>query len=274
MKKLFIYIGSLLLLFIPCEGMGQLPDTCHTQCAYKYTYPSRNGWETETIMLQIGNRVSKSFSYSTYRCDSLLGTPGGFDAMSASLTAFFAAGDLTKNPSYTRYIGWYIYKNHPKAKMTVQDNISLDYFYYTEDHIPIDWTLLSDTCSILGYACIKATTVYHGRGWQVWFAPEIPISDGPWKLSGLPGLILRAESNDGLYRFDLEEIIRCNKPMALNSAYRATYRKTTRRKFLRLRHAYEVDAGFYTIASLGDDLGFLQSSPRKLEYDQLECDYH
>ena len=35
-----------------------------------------------------------------------------------------------------------------------------------------------------------ATTHFRGREWKVWFSEEIPLSLGPWKLGGLPGLIL------------------------------------------------------------------------------------
>ena len=37
-----------------------------------------------------------------------------------------------------------------------------------------------------------ATTHFRGRDWKVWFSEEIPLPLGPWKLGGLPGLILAA----------------------------------------------------------------------------------
>ena len=44
-------------------------------------------------------------------------------------------------------------------------------------------------------------TEFKGRKWTVWYSAEIPISDGPWKINGLPGLILDAVDSDSLYHF-------------------------------------------------------------------------
>lgn len=62
----------------------------------------------------------------------------------------------------------------------------------------IDWNLTNETKEINGYICYKATYTYmqkwKGREfpWSViaWYCPEIPISIGPVRYSGLPGLIL------------------------------------------------------------------------------------
>ena len=42
-----------------------------------------------------------------------------------------------------------------------------------------------------------------GRQWTVWYAPGIPIGIGPWKLNGLPGLIVRADDADGTHHMEL-----------------------------------------------------------------------
>lgn len=57
--------------------------------------------------------------------------------------------------------------------------------------------IADSTKNILGYDCVMATAHYHGRDWTAWFTPDIPLPEGPWKLTGLPGLILEAsESTD------------------------------------------------------------------------------
>ncbi|GAB4401778.1 MAG: hypothetical protein OHK0053_24980 [Microscillaceae bacterium] len=65
-----------------------------------------------------------------------------------------------------------------------------------KDPLPdFGWTITSKVRQIGGYDCVKAVSqTFRGRVYEAWFTYLIPISSGPWKLSGLPGLIL--EAND------------------------------------------------------------------------------
>jgi GLPGLI family protein len=65
--------------------------------------------------------------------------------------------------------------------------------YLVEESTPvIDWAISKDTANFSGVHCQKATAHFKGRNWIAWFAPEIPFQSGPWKLNGLPGLIIEA----------------------------------------------------------------------------------
>ena len=68
-------------------------------------------------------------------------------------------------------------------------------FYYEEDIPQIDWQLVSGDTTLLGYQCKKATCKFRGRDWTVYYTMDIPISEGPWKLCGLPGLVLYARES-------------------------------------------------------------------------------
>ncbi|WP_378186011.1 GLPGLI family protein [Aquimarina sp. W85] len=74
--------------------------------------------------------------------------------------------------------------------------------YVIKDSIEIiPWKLHSDTKKIGEYNCQKATTQFRGRNYTAWFTTEIPVSHGPWKLRGLPGLIIEAYNESGKYEF-------------------------------------------------------------------------
>ena len=64
--------------------------------------------------------------------------------------------------------------------------------YVKEDATKFVWKIVSETKKTGSFVCKKATTTFRGRNYIAWYAPNIPVSFGPWKLNGLPGLILEA----------------------------------------------------------------------------------
>lgn len=79
--------------------------------------------------------------------------------------------------------------------------VGIEAFQYKQKNI-YHWVLGSETKVILGYTCLQATTELHGRTFTAWYTEDIPIMSGPHKFSGLPGLILKVESTDKLFRFE------------------------------------------------------------------------
>lgn len=55
----------------------------------------------------------------------------------------------------------------------------------------IQWNISAETTEIEQHLCKKATAHFAGREWVAWFSEQIPISNGPYKFGGLPGLILK-----------------------------------------------------------------------------------
>jgi GLPGLI family protein len=77
--------------------------------------------------------------------------------------------------------------------------------YLIEDALPvIDWKVSSDTASFGGMHCQKATTHFKGRDYTAWFCADMPFHAGPWKLNGLPGVILEAydAKKEVVFKFD------------------------------------------------------------------------
>ena len=60
--------------------------------------------------------------------------------------------------------------------------------------------ITDETKKIGTYEVQKATARFRGRDYTAWFTSEIPLPYGPWKLVGLPGLILEAyDTNKEIY---------------------------------------------------------------------------
>ena len=127
------------------------------------------------------------------------------------------------------------YKNHPKNKWVRDEGINQYQIEYTDntghlfekkysaqfynvrsfckkkpviflDKISIEWKLDNQQKMFGDILCKKATTNFRGRNYIVWYALSIPISSGPWKFHGLPGLIIEVKSVDGQIDIGLKNI--------------------------------------------------------------------
>lgn len=79
-------------------------------------------------------------------------------------------------------------------------------YSYTESQDSMAWDLTGDTLTINNLPCQKALLSYGNRVWEAWFCPDVPITDGPYKFCGLPGLIVTVNDTTGSWRFDLMKI--------------------------------------------------------------------
>jgi GLPGLI family protein len=84
------------------------------------------------------------------------------------------------------------------------DHVRFNFFNIVDRFEKIEWTIENETKFILNYDCQKATCKFRGRNFVVYFSKELPFNDGPWKLSGLPGLILEVSSIDKIATFEIK----------------------------------------------------------------------
>lgn len=138
-----------------------------------------------------------------------------------------------------------LFKNRLNNEIVSIDITDLESFKCVEQLNPQDWQFTTDTLSVLGYLCQKATAIFRGREYEAWFTTEIPIKEGPWKLYGLPGLILKASTNDGLFTFEaigLENLkdvyITMDKDIFFNCTRQefAKYKSNKRKRLLALHY--------------------------------------
>lgn len=102
-------------------------------------------------------------------------------------------------------IGFRVYNNFEDDSISVLDKIDTKRYSFKEDKT-IEWELFDDFKEIGGLNCQLARTMFRGRKFDVWFTSSIPISSGPWKLNGLPGLILEVEDSLKQVSFKLKSI--------------------------------------------------------------------
>lgn len=93
------------------------------------------------------------------------------------------------------------FKNFDSNFLLSHSNISYQEKVILKDSLKMfSWKITNKNKEILGYQCIGAKTTFRGRNYTAYYTPDIPISDGPWKFNGLPGLILEvAEENNRIH---------------------------------------------------------------------------
>ena len=153
---------------------------------------------------------------------------------------------------------------------TMPRELDSENLYYTENLPLFNWQIESETATICGYECIKATCHWRGRDFTAWFTPDIPVEYGPWKFGGLPGLIMKVSDDDGIYVFEAVAVENGNFPIFAPRGNK--YAKSTREKVWKLQRALNenyLKATGYSVYNirLGREI-----SSREHPYSQLELE--
>ncbi|MCY0975979.1 GLPGLI family protein [Chryseobacterium wangxinyae] len=150
--------------------------------------------KTENAYLDISAEKSMFYSENRIKRDSV---------MQANRQSGGARGfNRDQMESLRSNINYSIEKDKKNQKTVYKDRLGRDQYSYEEDR-PLNWKILSETTKIGEYKVQKAETEFAGRKWTAWFTTDLPYQDGPYKFSGLPGLVVKAEDADGDYSFDL-----------------------------------------------------------------------
>lgn len=277
------------MLFLSLDTFSkQKEDYPHAEIKVEYNYFNKflRGSDgiverTVTFVLLANREQSKFYCPSTEYKDSLRSTPAGraiekqmFDA---AATAYIENNDHSAMDCVTYRTRLYVTKDFAKSATTTYDKVGMGRCgYYEEPFSEIEWAIPDDsTKMVLGYQCFMATADYHGIQWTVWFAPEIPLRDGPWKLCGLPGLILEASEPSGQHQFTATGIETSTQP--IYPLLCTEYEKMNRLDMLRAESHYRENSHAMFKAATGYELGDGTDIPltdESRKYDFLETDYH
>ena len=145
-----------------------------------------------------------------------------------------------------------------KSEVTALEPIYPYRYLSKEPLAKVDWTLDDDTLAIGGLLCHRGTGKLYGKQWTVWYTEEMPSSAGPWKLRGLPGLIVKAEDSEGIHCFTLYETK--NVVKGIGTIDNPEYQRLSRKKLMEFKKKtlgnprYAKEPTYY-VAEEPDDFG-------------------
>ena len=203
MKKL----GIIAFALVVQSAFGQANRFVY-QVTMKPDASNKADVKTENAYLDISKDKSMFYSENRIKRDSIMQKAFQSGAGPGSFNRSQMEG-LRSNINYT------IEKDKKDQKITYKDRLGRDNYSYEEDR-PMNWKISTETTKIGDYKVQKAETDFAGRKWTAWFTTDLPYQDGPYKFTGLPGLIVKVEDATGEYSFDLMKNIKLNSLPELN----------------------------------------------------------
>ena len=183
---------TLTIILLSIAAYSQNPDKALARVSYTYTHiedtTQKDKPRTENMLLITGknaslytsyDKVNQSINISKQIQEQIKNSAGGPQNIKIE----------SKQSKPITQIDYFFFAN--EHKMVTKERLFNTYLV-EEEAAAIDWSITKDTASFSGVHCQKATAHFKGRNWIAWFAPEIPFQSGPWKLNGLPGLIVEA----------------------------------------------------------------------------------
>ena len=205
----------------------------------------------DTMVLKIGKKHSLFYSYYGFYNDSIRTDPVGMKIAIRMTKEAIRKKDHSLMPM-PRSTTDLIYKSYPVpgnnttfTRLAGKNGVDFFEIYEKGDNRQ-KWMIRQDSVKqIAGYPCQLAYCHFRGRTWEAWFTTDIPMGNGPWKLSGLPGLILEAYDSAYHYHYTLTGIRKQNlSPLCLYNFWGKQHEKIDRIKFQRLRERrFEETAG-------------------------------
>lgn len=169
---------------------------------YQYTFKPDSlhleKTETELMGLFIDKNGSTYFSLTKVKRDSAIAQNMNSDGVSSNMP-------VSLNTFPQGKVRGIIQKDWRSNEVISYLPVNTDRFKIIQ-HITLNWQIGTETAMIQGKKCQLATVEYKGRKYNAWFTNEIPISEGPYKFGGLPGLIVKIEDTKKQHIWELKGI--------------------------------------------------------------------
>jgi GLPGLI family protein len=208
--KTFLTICVLLAIAFQ-HAIAQKPDTAQLLVHYKFSHVrdtnNRANPYTENMVLFVGKTAGSYKSYDRQLQNALFRKQFQEQLISFAGQNFRLDRHITgSGAEYNQFIN---------DKKLVHKEMIGNAPYIMEDVLPlINWHISSSTANFGELHCQKATCHFKGRDYTAWFCPDLPVHVGPWKLNGLPGVIVEAYDikKDVVFKFDRVEKAVLGKP--------------------------------------------------------------
>jgi GLPGLI family protein len=218
MKKIFTLI--LCVCAAAMAARAQKPEMAKAIVKYKFSHirdtTAKDKPYTENMVLFVGETSSAYKSFDKKLQEAMMRKQ-----LEQQMAEQKGSANMNFKVTSTKAVTRAEYYQFPvQNKLMRKENLITPYLI--EEPIPvINWKISADTATFGTLHCQKATGHFKGRDYTAWFCPDIPLHFGPWKLNGLPGLIVEAyDTNKEVeFKFDgIDQVVATDKPAAVAEA--------------------------------------------------------
>lgn len=196
MRKVFILLFIYTLIF--SKKLIAQSELASFIAYYDFSLKDSSGkTSVETFMLCVSKRGSVFKSMEKYMLDSSVGTKTFVQRDGSKITV------SDYNPLLRKFTTSEIFSNLKEKVYITTDDLMMKKYFIEDAVEQINWEIKADTSTIFGFKCQKAIGLCKGRVYKCWFSSSIPQQEGPWKLKGLPGLIMYASDEKNEITFSL-----------------------------------------------------------------------
>ena len=255
-------------------------DQASLRCYYAFSKKKPTElkpYRVDTMVLDIGSEFSRFYDPARLGRDSLIAAKmKNTDASIIKSISIFKGesskdlsgmvGTVSSNSAEGESVQ--VFKSKKSNQLKVLDYVGMGQrFLYVDSLDKMSWKILPDTATIATYPCQKATLSFRGRDYIAWFTTEVPVNDGPWKFSGLPGLIVKIEDTKALFSFQLVGLQQLSNPQLIQLDEKSSL-KCTRAEFEKQK--LKQGAGMQVNFNAGDMI--IAEIPGQVDYTPIEIE--
>lgn len=248
-------------VFFAQKASGHSPMDQYLVYNLKYLPDSTaiDSFSEENFVLQIDREKNTCFVSENYL--------KAISSFNSGLLKTYGLNSIGNLPRTKFFFVIYQNQNH----INYYDNVFFNKINYEED-IKLIWDITTEKKLIGDYSCSKATTKYGGRVWEAWFTNDIPLVAGPYKFSGLPGLIIEISDVKKNYQFSLLGVYSNKDPNGLFTlSSNKNYAKISKREYFVIRkNALENFGNQSQISVSIEDRRTIQSQVAKRNNNAIE----
>ncbi|SHI36365.1 GLPGLI family protein [Cruoricaptor ignavus] len=236
MNKIIFIIAILISCVFKSQDV--VIDSLKYHADYILTYQSDstdlNSRKQENFILFIGRKKSLFVSENTFKRDSIRN-----EVVKSNNLSGLNLANVPKSAFSYRIV-----KDIPEKTVSFYDLLFRTAINYTEKML-LDWVITSQKENIENMECGIAYLNYGGRKYKTWYSLDIAIPEGPYKFSGLPGLILKMEDEKGYYKFELSNFKDVSKQRSLIAMESRLFNGTsaTKQQYLSAKNNYIDNMG-------------------------------